>query len=268
MRILSFVMALTAVLLAAGPTFAAPPKKRDTRTVESPAEALLSEGIALRRSGNNLAALPKFEEAYRLSPSPRTTAQLGLCLESLARWVESEKRLEEALTSNDPWIEKNRAVLADALKTSRDNISYIEVLGEPAGAEVFMNGRRVGSLPLGTPIKHDGGSALIEIRAPGFVTASQTVQVAAHSRSEVFLKALPDATKLVATKGSEPPDQSMDVTSSAANEPPKSIFSSPWFWGATAVVVVGATVAILMATSSTTTGSIDCRTCSDTINLN
>jgi len=43
------------------------------------AEALIREGVQLRGQDQTARALPLFEKAYRLSRTPRTAGQLGLC---------------------------------------------------------------------------------------------------------------------------------------------------------------------------------------------
>ncbi len=73
---------------------------------------LSAEAVELRRAGQDAEALPKFEEAYRLSPTPKAAAQLGLCLQALGRWSEADARLSEALKAkDDTWVRKNRDIL-------------------------------------------------------------------------------------------------------------------------------------------------------------
>src|SRR5215510_2729336 len=55
---------------------------RDERT-----ESLLAEGNALRRAGDDRAALTRFEEAWKRRPSARALAQMGLAEQALGRWL-------------------------------------------------------------------------------------------------------------------------------------------------------------------------------------
>ena len=91
---------MLAVAVAAGlPVVQAQPKSAN--------EALISEGIALRKRGRHQEALRKFREAHKLEATPRAAAQLGLCEQALGQWVEGEDHLEEALkAAKDPWIAK------------------------------------------------------------------------------------------------------------------------------------------------------------------
>ena len=79
---------------------------------ETPATALLREGIELRRAGRDAEALARFERAHAVEPSPRTLAQMGLAEQALGRWVRAEAHLRAALAPrDDAWIERNRAAL-------------------------------------------------------------------------------------------------------------------------------------------------------------
>src|SRR5579872_6158721 len=96
MRVAAFLM----LVLAAAPAAAGP---------KDDADAAISRGVALRRQGNDTAALAEFQRARSLSPSPRAVAQVGLALQALGRWAEAEAEIEDALgDAHDPWIAKNR----------------------------------------------------------------------------------------------------------------------------------------------------------------
>ena len=48
-------------------------------------ESLMREGISLRRSGDDLAALSRFQQAFGLNQTPRAQAQIGRCLSALVQ---------------------------------------------------------------------------------------------------------------------------------------------------------------------------------------
>jgi hypothetical protein len=72
-------------------------------------------------------------------------------------------------------VQKNLSTLQGSLQNVRNEIGEIHVTGEPAGAEVWVNGRQVGRLPLQKPIRLDKGTAEIQLRAAGHVTAAETL---------------------------------------------------------------------------------------------
>jgi hypothetical protein len=149
------------------------------------AEALIRQGVELRSQGKDERALPLFEKAYQLSRTPRTAGQLGLVEMALGYYVDAERYLAEAIASPDhPWVAKNLATLKSQLATSKGMIGELAISGEPMGAEVWVNGKQVGRLPLPAPIRLDKGRAEIQIRAAGYVATSDTVAITGGKREE------------------------------------------------------------------------------------
>jgi tetratricopeptide (TPR) repeat protein len=147
------------------------------------AEALIRQGIQLRVKGDAPHALPLFEKAYRVSRSPRTAAQLGLVELELGSCVEAERYLTEALAVPDhPWIAKNKGTLKKQLEAARKDIGELVVTGAPAGAEIWVNHKVVGKLPLAAPIRLDKGHVDIEVRAANYATAADATTIAAQKQ--------------------------------------------------------------------------------------
>ena len=149
------------------------------------AEALIRQGVELRSQGKDERALPLFEKAYQLSRTPRTAGQLGLVEMALGYYVDAERYLGEAVSSPDhPWVAKNLATLKSQLATAKGMIGELAISGEPMGAEVWVNGKQVGRLPLPAPLRLDKGRAEIQIRAAGYVGTSDTVAITGGKREE------------------------------------------------------------------------------------
>ncbi len=149
------------------------------------AEALIRQGVELRSQGKDERALPLFEKAYQLSRTPRTAGQLGLVEMALGYYVDAERYLGEAVSSPDhPWVAKNLATLKSQLATAKGMIGELAISGEPMGAEVWVNGKQVGRLPLPAPIRLDKGRAEIQIRAAGYVATSDTVAITGGKRED------------------------------------------------------------------------------------
>jgi hypothetical protein len=147
------------------------------------AEALIREGVQLRAQGKDERALPLFEKAYQESRTPRTAGQLGLVELAVGYFVDAERYLSEALASPDhPWVAKNLKMLQEQLASAKDKIGELAISGTPAGAEVWINGKRVGQLPLAAPVRLDKGRATVELRAPGYVASSDTLTISGGTR--------------------------------------------------------------------------------------
>jgi hypothetical protein len=141
-------------------------------------EQLIRQGNEFRQKGSDQSALPFFQKAYDLQPSPRTAAQLGLVELALGYSIQAEGHLGEALSSpHHIWVAKNRQQLEMALLESRKAIGRVEIAGSPAGATVVVNAKVVGNLPLTEPVKVAEGRVQIAVSAPGFDEKSVKVNV-------------------------------------------------------------------------------------------
>lgn len=159
----------TAAALAAAPAAA-----------QTPADAAISRGVALRREGRDEAALRVFQLAWRTSRAPRALAQVALAEQALGRWVDAESHLVEALAARDPWVHSHLAILQSALAEIRLHVGRLDVVGEPADAEVVIDGAVVGSLPLAAMLRVPTGSLTFTVRREGYIPVTRTVQVDAR----------------------------------------------------------------------------------------
>ncbi|HEX3697160.1 MAG TPA: PEGA domain-containing protein [Polyangia bacterium] len=142
------------------------------------ADDLIRKGIELRREGRDLDALESFQKAHALAPTPRVLAQMGFAEQALGRWTDAYEHVDAALqVPADAWIAKNRSVLESSLTTIRKHVGELEILGEPAGAEIRVDGRPQGKLPLTRRIHATAGTASVEVRAAGFLTITRTVLI-------------------------------------------------------------------------------------------
>ena len=154
------------------------PARADAAEVET----LIAKGNDLRREGKPGTALPYFQKAYDIARTPRTAGQLGLAELAVGYPVEAAEHLATALESpNDPSVKRFRKMLTDALTMARQQIGEVAVRGTPPGAEVFVNGRTVGTLPLSSPIKLAPSNTELAVRAPGFSERREVVRVTAAS---------------------------------------------------------------------------------------
>jgi hypothetical protein len=172
---------LVLLLSWAGPAAAGPMEE---------AEELVRRGNQLRHAGDDEGALPIFKKAHEIHESPRTKAQLGLVEWALGRWVDADEHLTEALkaVNSDVWIRANRTVIGDALAVAKRNVARVEITGDPEGAEVLVNGKAVGRVPLPQPVRVIAGSVDIELRAPGYRSGFRTITVAGLQYQSVVIR--------------------------------------------------------------------------------
>jgi hypothetical protein len=178
-----------------------------TLAVADEVEDLLRKGIDLRREGRDQDALETFRKANQLASTPRTVAQMGLAEQALGRWTDAFEHVEWALLARtDPWIAKNRSVLESSLTTIRKHVGEVEILGDPKGAEVRVDGRLQGTLPLARSIHAAAGTVSVEVRAPGYLTVTRSVIVtpAELTRETIFLQQASSTSAAQAEPAREP----------------------------------------------------------------
>jgi len=174
----AFVM----VLVAAAITLSSVPARADAAEVEK----LITKGNDLRREGKPGAALPYFQQAYELTRTPRTAGQLGLAELSAGYPAEAFDHLTSALDApNDPWTQRYRGMLSEALTKARARVGELVVAGRPSGAEVIVNGHTVGTLPLPSTIKLAASNAEVLVRAPGHIERREHVKIAIGRKEEL-----------------------------------------------------------------------------------
>lgn len=158
-------------------------------------EALIRKGLDLRHQGRDAQAVPYLENAYKLSRTPRTAAQLGLVSMALGYWVDAERYLDEALADPDsPWVATNRPTLEAARGRVRGLVGDLTITGEPNGAEVLVNGKLIGRLPLAKPVHIGKGVVEVSLRAPGYAQASKTVTVEGAGKNSLSMVLVRDPT--------------------------------------------------------------------------
>ena len=194
------------------------------------AEALIREGVQLRAHDAAARALPLFVQAYQLSRTPRTAAQLGLCELELGYFVAAERYLSEALAAPDhPWVAKNKGTLKKPLETARANIGELSLIVAPASAEVSLNHKPLDRTALAAPIRLNKGPVDLEVRAPGYQPALDTITIVGGKREERTFSLVPEpahgnSTITVATApadGAQPAPGSGDaIAIGAAASPP------------------------------------------------
>jgi tetratricopeptide (TPR) repeat protein len=189
---------------------------------------LIQQGIALRKAGKDREARELFRRAYDSGHSPKSAAQLGLAEQALGRWEDAEGHVAEALRApHDPWIAKYRSQLESSLALIRENVARLEIAGQPAGAEVSVNGRSVGRLPLPDAVSVSAGDVVVELRAPGYRKEVRNISIAGARYQRLYFvlvregaPARPGGDLAVAGAGTlDGTDQGADV---GGGEPPDS----------------------------------------------
>jgi len=252
--------AVVAGLLCCVALLAPPPAhgaSASEKNAEKIAQRLISEGMDLRRAGKDADALPKFEEAYGLDPTPRAAAQWGLCLQAVGRWADADARIGEALEAKaNRWIAKNRDVLKESLEQVKQHVARLEVHGGPEGAVVAINGRTVGSYPLKGPVPLNEGNVDIEVTKPGYKRGYRSLTIGGGQYQSVLIRLeeveklptpLPTAGIPSATSNSAGGDSSLVASAeSSGDDGSRPLYKRPWTWAVAGAVAAAAVVGVVL----------------------
>jgi tetratricopeptide (TPR) repeat protein len=201
-RIFFFLELLFAWSAAVGPCRAL------AASAATEADAALKRGVELRRRGDDAQALVEFQRGYAIYRTARALAQIGFAEQALGRWHDAEEHLGQALAdSDDVWVYRNRATIESSRALVAGHLGSLEVLGSPEGAELRVDGRLVGRLPLARPIRVAAGNVGVELRAEGYLPSSRPVTIAAGqlSRETITLQKIEAAPVAAAAPIAVPP---------------------------------------------------------------
>jgi hypothetical protein len=211
----SFRLAARALLVALVAALLSAP----TSALAQDADALIKQGVELRRAGKDQAALEQFRRAYDLAPTPRALAQMGLAEQALGRWIDGDAHLGKALQSaQDPWIAKYLETLERSRAEIDKHLGSLSLSGGPEGAEVRLDGQLVGALPLRQTLRLPVGSFTLDVSASGHVLLTRAVGIAPGSTTHEDLSA-----PAAGVGGASP---SLAPASPARDAPPRDVGAS------------------------------------------
>lgn len=189
-------------------------------SAKSEAEQHFKAGNALVENEDYAAAIAEFELSVRLYPT-----KMGLF--NLANAYKAQNRYGDALEALSR-IERDfagklggLAVEVQTLKSTIEGmVGRLDVKVDRDGATIVVDGAQVGTSPLAGPLVVAPGDRAVEARLAGFVTASQTVRIAARGRTEVALvlveEAAPPPAPAIAPVPAEGPPAAAETAPAAA----------------------------------------------------
>jgi hypothetical protein len=146
----------------------------------------VSRGIALRRSGNDEAALAVFLEVEKRDPnSVRLLLHISTAAVAVGKWVMAYDYLQKATNHReDPYYQRHLAAIENVARTIGERVGQFRARGVPAGAEVRLNGELVGTLPMnqGTPL--EVGSYMLEVSRPGYFPLRRPITIAGQGTAQ------------------------------------------------------------------------------------
>ncbi len=145
--------------------------------------------------GNASEARGRLETAYQLSPSPLLLYNLGLLYRRQGQPVVAADLLARFLATADTELTSERRSKAESAMAELTGPSAQLDLRGPASAQVTVDGRLHGAMPLQTPILLAPGSHVIVVES-GYRTAQQELTVQAMENRTLTMN-LPEATLIL-----------------------------------------------------------------------
>jgi tetratricopeptide (TPR) repeat protein len=208
------------------------------------ADALIQQGIELRRAKRDAEALERFQRANELSPSARALAQVGLAELALSRFYASEAHLREALGKDDDWVRRNRATLERSLNAAGAHLGSVVVSSNILGAELWINGEHIGVLPLG-PQRVLAGNVRVELRRISGERTERALTLAAGATHHVHVDFVELRTRAKKASGDAAATVRERATADAPNPAPAASNTprtAAWMLVATGIVFLGEAV--------------------------
>jgi hypothetical protein len=181
---------LVVLLAASGPAFAdeaaggSPPASPDDFRA---AKRHFNRGIQLFDQGNFPGALAEFESSYRRRPSPTVLYNIGLAQQQLHRYAEAIATLQRYLQLS-PSVPPQRAeAVRQLIAAMEPRLARLDILVEPPGATVRIDGRIVGQAPVPTRLL-TAGTYVVSAESPGYVAAREEVVATSGQTTAVRLK--------------------------------------------------------------------------------
>ena len=209
------------------------------------AQTFLTEGTAAYGRGDYATALDKFTAAYRIFPSPKLWFNIGQANRDLGRPVEAvaafDRFLREAGDAPPETLSEARRSAAE-LKTK---LGQIKVTCATDGADVSVDGKPIGSTPLGELVWTTAGRHQVAVQRTGFSPAIEDVVVTAGKAAAVSFELRPIDLRPANAAGGG----AAAIGGSPGGPERRPIYRRPWFWIAAGVVVAaGAGTAAILAT--------------------
>jgi hypothetical protein len=180
-------LSATLLLAAALPTALLPAQawgQKGGKPLEAVARSHYTQALSLMEQGQLEAAIPLFEKAHaeggfknalwNLAEVYRRLAKPTRALALLEKYQQHPRVVPEEIKQAQAALAQLRALLAG-----------LRVEANLAGAAVAVDGQEVGRIPVDLDL--DPGRHFVEVRSPGFATASTAVELVPASKSKISL---------------------------------------------------------------------------------
>jgi tetratricopeptide (TPR) repeat protein len=167
-----------ATILAATLSMLIPSLTRAQEPIDM-AKTHYASAVAYYGRGQYKEAVREFKAAYNLSKKPDLLYNIAQCWERLGDLARSISYYRRYLTESPKAADTEKIKLRIESLARRLERTAIMLKGGPPGAVLFVDDKKVGILPMSSPLKVRPGTHKVEVRKKGFVSFRSTVAAAA-----------------------------------------------------------------------------------------
>jgi hypothetical protein len=162
-----------------------------SESLRGEAKVHYDRGRELHRAEDYRAALSEFEAAYSEINDPRLLWNMAACERRLQHFARVLKLLQQYLTLGGSTLTNaEKLEAAQGIAAARDRVGMVTIDSEPTGAEVVVDGERMGLTPLGQAVPIDPGTHKVLFRSKGFsaVERVETIHAGEQVRWQATLQ--------------------------------------------------------------------------------
>ncbi|HKY39732.1 MAG TPA: PEGA domain-containing protein [Polyangiaceae bacterium] len=162
-------------------------------TLTGDAKAAYEGGKLLYGDGDFAGAKVKFQAAYDAAKDPRLLWNMAVCEKGLRHYARVVALTKQYLELGGSLItEEDRTEAKDLLSAIESFTVELSLDVNPAGAEIFIDGDRVGTAPLDKPLTVDIGAREINVQKLGFKPFSGTIPVGGQKQASLKVALAPE----------------------------------------------------------------------------
>ena len=136
------------------------------------------KGVALYKDGSLDAAWAEFERAYELAPDSRLLYNLAQVQLERHDYVAAMERFRAYLAqAGSELTQERRAEVESELKRLTGLVAQLAIVVDVQGAELVIDGTRVGTLPTARPVSVNAGAHNVVVRKAGYASAQRELTV-------------------------------------------------------------------------------------------
>ncbi len=147
----------------------------------------------LYEDGDFQGALTKLEAAHQGSKDPRLLWNMASCEKELRHYSNVIALLERYLREGAALItDEERAATGQLVETVRAFVNELTLSTDPAGADVSIDGVKVGTTPLEHPLRIDMGKRRLGLRKEGFLPHEAELDLVGGKNLTLAIELMPE----------------------------------------------------------------------------